>query len=73
MISLPELVAVGGSRAGFRYVKCDIRCGLERELNLRFRLVQTHRKYQEKASDHQFLRQLGEFSRTESTCEEALE
>jgi len=46
---------------------------LQRELGLRYRLVRTHRKYEEKASDHAFLRKLGEYSRAGGACELALE
>jgi len=46
---------------------------LQRELGLRYRLVRTHRRMEEKSSDHKFLRMLGEWSRADVTCEEALE
>jgi len=46
---------------------------LQRELALRYKLVRTHRKMEEKTSDHRFLRQLGEWSRADINCEDALE
>jgi len=45
---------------------------LQRELGLRFKLVKTHKRLTEKASDHDFLRLLGEHSRSDAACEAAL-